>query len=78
MNEKQLKKMDNREEPFFQEKEGIFQGEDSKIAIAEWTFFGLALGFVVVVVGFFFWNKYYGSQKNVSALQSQEENINNN
>ncbi len=71
MNEQQFKKMDNQEDTAFWE-------EDSKIEIAEWILFGLALGFIIVVVGFSLWNKHSEGQKSISDLQLREENINNN
>jgi len=78
MDEQQLKKMDNEKKTVLCEETENFLERDSKISIAEWTLFGLALGFVMVVVGFFFWNKYHENQENISVLQSEEENINNN
>ena len=78
MNEKQLKKMDSQEDVVLQEGDDNFQEEDSKIEIAEWIMFGLALGFIAAVMGFFFWNKQYEKQKEISNLQLQADNIKNN
>ena len=51
------------------------ESADSGKKIAEWAIIGLALGFVIVAVGFFSWNKYYQNQKEISNLKSQIENL---
>lgn len=58
MDERQLAKM-NRQNIAASDKAIDYQEEDSAMEIAEWTAFGLALGFVLVSVGFFLFNRYY-------------------
>ena len=75
MNEKQLKEVNNGNNLRIREEDVSADDEDSGEKIAEWLVAGLALGFVIVVSGFFIWNKYYQKDKEVSSLKSQIENL---
>ncbi|HRZ95124.1 MAG TPA: hypothetical protein P5262_01005 [Candidatus Moranbacteria bacterium] len=75
MNEKQLKEVNNGNNLRIREEDVSADDEDSGEKIAEWLVAGLALGFVIVVSGFFIWNKYYQKDKEVSSLRSQIENL---
>ena len=80
MDEKQLEEIKNQEDIEIKAEnnlsdEPLAPKTDSGKKIAEWAAIGLVIGFIVVIAGFFLWNKYYQKEKEAENLKAQVENL---